>query len=38
MTSRATLRECWEASSSQVANPMYEETNDSLSECELESS
>ena len=27
--SRATLRECWEASSYQEANPMYEETDDS---------
>ena len=35
--SRATLRECGEASSCQEANPMYEETDNSLSEGELES-
>ena len=29
ISSRATLCECWEASSCQEANPMYEETNDS---------
>ena len=36
--SRTTLHECGEASSCQEANPMYEVTDDSLSEGELESS